>query len=65
MSAKVNPSTLYDRAQRAAQVIRERVKLEPSVAIVLGSGLGAFAEDLSESRAVPYSEIPGFARATV
>src|SRR4051812_31451346 len=65
MSAKVNPSTLYDRAQRAAQLIRERVKLEPSVAIVLGSGLGAFAEDLTESRAVPYSEIPGFARATV
>lgn len=65
MSAKANPSTLYDRAQRAAQTIRERVKLEPSIAIILGSGLGAFADDLTEARAVPYSEIPGFARATV
>lgn len=65
MSAKANPSTLYDRAQRAAQMIRERVKLEPSVGIVLGSGLGAFADELAEARAVPYSEIPGFARATV
>jgi purine-nucleoside phosphorylase len=65
MSAKANPSTLYDRAQRAAQFIRERVKLEPSIAIILGSGLGAFAGDLAEVRAVPYTEIPGFARATV
>jgi purine-nucleoside phosphorylase len=65
MSAKANPSTLYDRAQRAAQAIRERVKLEPSIAIILGSGLGAFADDLVEARAVPYAEIPGFARATV
>ncbi len=66
MSAKAaNPSTLYDRAQRAAQMIRERVKLEPLVAIVLGSGLGAFADELAEAKAVPYSEIPGFAQATV
>lgn len=65
MSAQANPSTLYDRAQRAARMIRERVKLEPSVAIVLGSGLGAFGDELAEAKAVPYSEIPGFARATV
>jgi purine-nucleoside phosphorylase len=65
MSAKANPSTLYDRADRAAQIIRSRIKLQPSVAIVLGSGLGAFADDLSASTSIAYTDIPGFARATV
>lgn len=65
MSAKANPSTLYDRAHHAAQMIRSRVKFDPSVAIVLGSGLGAFADDLAEASSIAYSEIPGFARATV
>jgi purine-nucleoside phosphorylase len=65
MSAKANPSTLYDRAHHAAEMIRSRIKLQPAVAIVLGSGLGAFADDLTDASAVSYSEIPGFARATV
>ena len=65
MSAKANPSTLYDRAQRAAQVVRSRIKQTPTVAIVLGSGLGAFADELTESTPIPYNEIPGFAQATV
>ena len=65
MSAKPNLSTLYDRAQRAAQMIHSRADTDVSVAIVLGSGLGSFAEDLATPIKVPYSEIPGFARATV
>jgi len=35
------------------------------VAIVLGSGLGAFAEELADATRIPYSEIPGFAHTTV
>ena len=65
MSAKANPSTLYDRAHHAAEMIRARIKLQPAVAIVLGSGLGAFADGLTEASSVSYSEIPGFSRATV
>ena len=65
MSAKANPSTLYDRAQRAAQLVRSRIKQSPAVAIVLGSGLGAFADELGESSPIAYNEIPGFAQATV
>src|SRR5213079_2389669 len=37
----------------------------PSVAVVLGSGLGAFADELSDTTAIGYDEIPGFAHATV
>ena len=65
MSARANPSTMYDRAQRAADQIRSRTGTQASVAVVLGSGLGGFAEELSESTSVPYKEIQGFAQATV
>ena len=65
MSATANTSTLYDRAQRAAEQIRARAKAQPSVAIILGSGLGAFADELTESTSLAYKEIAGFAQATV
>lgn len=65
MSAKQSPTTLYDRAMEAAQTIRSRTGIQASVAIVLGSGLGGFAEDLTDAVTIPYQEIPGFARSTV
>jgi purine-nucleoside phosphorylase len=65
MSAKQSSTTLYDRAEEAARVIRSRAGVDVSVAIVLGSGLGAFAEDLTDAVTIPYREIPGFARSTV
>jgi len=65
MSAEQVSTSLYDRAEKAARMIRTRVHDEASVAIVLGSGLGAFASDLAQATAIPYNEIPGFARATV
>jgi purine-nucleoside phosphorylase len=60
-----NSSTLYERAQEAVRLIRTRTDVNVPVAIVLGSGLGAFAEDLTDATAIRYDEIPGFARATV
>jgi purine-nucleoside phosphorylase len=65
MSAKANPLSLYESAVRAAQFIRARIDADVSVGIVLGSGLGAFAEDLVEAVPIRYDEIPGFAHATV
>jgi purine-nucleoside phosphorylase len=65
MSARANPTTLYDRAQRAAEQIRARIGATPSVAVILGSGLGGFAEELNNSVAMPYKEIQGFSQATV
>ena len=59
------PTNLYERAAHAARVIRARCKDEVRVGLVLGSGLGAFADDLEDSVALPYAEIPGFARSTV
>jgi len=64
MMAKPDSQALYERAERAAQMIRARAG-DVAVAIVLGSGLGAFADDLTEAVTIPYAEIPGFARSTV
>src|ERR1041385_6650060 len=65
MSAQVSTTSLYDRAEKAARLIRSRTQTESSVAIVLGSGLGGFAGELAKATSIPYDEIPGFARATV
>jgi purine-nucleoside phosphorylase len=60
-----NPETLYERAEHAARLIRSHAGEDVRVALVLGSGLGAFADELEDAQAIPYSEIPGFARSTV
>src|SRR5712691_2930376 len=65
MSAEPSSSSLYERAEKAARMIRTRANPDVSVAIVLGSGLGGFDEALTESIAISYRDIPGFARATV
>lgn len=57
-------STLYARAEQAARTIRSRASLEPRVALVLGSGLGGFADEFADAVAIPYKEIPGFATST-
>jgi purine-nucleoside phosphorylase len=59
------PDTLYERAEHAARFIRSRVGEDVRVALVLGSGLGAFADALEDAQPLDYSEIPGFARPTV
>jgi len=58
-------STLYDQASEAALFIASRTSLQPSVAIVLGSGLGGFASQLANPVVIPFAEIPNFAQSTV
>src|SRR5687768_6860460 len=58
-------SNLYSRAEHAARTIRARTALDPRIAVVLGSGLGAFADEFEESARIPYTDIPGFAASTV
>ena len=50
----------YERADEAAQTIRARVGAAPSVAIVLGSGLGGFFDRLTDAFTVEYAEVPGW-----
>jgi len=64
MSEQAASTGLYERAEHAARVIRSRTSETPRVAIVLGSGLGAFADDFEDAVGIPYEEIPGFPRST-
>ncbi len=50
--------TTYERVEETAAAIRGRCGALPETAIVLGSGLGAFAETLLEAVAAPYAELP-------
>ncbi len=58
------PSEDYVRAQQSANHIFSRTGLRPQIALVLGSGLGAFAEQLTEAIALRYQDIPYFPRVT-
>ena len=55
----------YEKALEAAEFIRKQYDKEIKIALVLGSGLGAFAETLANAVRIPYEEIPHFARSTV
>lgn len=55
----------YEKAAEAAAFIRSKYSGEIKTAIVLGSGLGAFADELANAVKIPYDQIPGFERSTV
>lgn len=58
------PEDFFQSANEAAAAIASRVSAKPQVALVLGSGLGDFASELTESQSMPYREIPHFPLST-
>lgn len=56
---------LYDRVQAAAAAVRAKIKTVPQVGLILGSGLGAYADKLDNAERLDYGEIPGFPRSHV
>jgi purine-nucleoside phosphorylase len=59
------PLDYFDRVETAAGFLRRRLGEVPAVAVVLGSGLGAFADRLTDPLRVPYADIPHWPAATV
>jgi purine-nucleoside phosphorylase len=55
---------LFTRAESAAAFILSQTNLRPKIGLVLGSGLGAFADDLTDAVRIPYAHIPTFPRST-
>ena len=51
---------LFSRAEAAAAFVLAQTDLRPQIGLVLGSGLGSFADDLNEAVRIPYAEIPTF-----
>ena len=56
---------LQEQVFAAAAYLRMRTALRPRVGLVLGSGLGDFADTLEDAERIPFAEIPHFPRATV
>lgn len=58
-------SKVYDKLLKCYECVREKADFVPEVAIVLGSGLGDYAESIRVESELPYSEIEGFPVSTV
>ena len=54
----------YEQVLRAYESIRDRIPFTPRVALVLGSGLGDFADSMQLEGLIPYQEIAGFPQST-
>lgn len=54
----------FTQAESVAQFILARSAFRPRIALVLGSGLGGFADELENSVRIPYAEIPSFPQST-
>jgi purine-nucleoside phosphorylase len=61
----VTAAGLFERVERAADVVRKRSPLVPEVGIILGTGLGGLAKQIAVDAEVPYAEITGFPLSTV
>lgn len=59
-----NAGKEFARANAAAKYILARTRLRPRIGIVLGSGLGGFADELTGATRIPYGRIPKFPRST-
>ena len=58
-------SDTYQKLLKCVEDVRSKVKIKPKVALVLGSGLGAYADGVTIDRIVDYSEIKDFPVSTV
>lgn len=58
-------NTAYEKLKKCYEAVRKRTDFVPEVALVLGSGLGDYADGLTAQAVVGYSEIEGFPVSTV
>ena len=55
----------YDKVKQAADAVRSRIRAVPEIGVVLGSGLGDFANTLADAVSMPYSDLPHWPAARV
>lgn len=56
---------VMEKVNEAVQYIRTQTDFKPDIGLILGSGLGSFAETLEQPVGIPTSEIPNYPRSTV
>lgn len=54
-----------DRINSAVEFLSDKIEMKPDVCIVLGSGLGSYAETFLDAQIIEYKDIPGFPVSTV
>lgn len=62
--SKDEPTGEFLQAEKAAKFVLAKTRLRPKIALVLGSGLGAFADEFENVAKIPYAKIPNFPRST-
>src|SRR5580692_5648708 len=63
-SQELAPMDDFTSAESAAKFLLLQTQLSPAIGVVLGSGLGGFADEFSEATRIPYANIPFFPRST-
>ncbi len=58
-------SEVYDKLIRCYESVKDRIEFKPKVALVLGSGLGDYGNEIDVTTTLPYNEINGFPISTV
>lgn len=58
------PEESGDKCELAAAQIRRQSDLRPEIGIILGSGLGGIAANITQATSIPFQDIPGFGRST-
>lgn len=58
-------SEVYEKLMRCYNSVREKTDFVPEVALILGSGLGDYADDLQIEASIDYADIEGFPVSTV
>src|SRR6202171_6816881 len=64
INSRADSNSEFSRATRAAKFILAKTRLRPRIALVLGSGLGAFADEFTNETTIPYTKIPHFPKST-
>jgi len=57
-------SDYFNNAESAAAFVLAQTQLRPAVGVVLGSGLGGFADEFTDATRIPYAQVPSFPRST-
>lgn len=59
------PTEIEEKLNESAAFIRSRTSVKPSIALILGSGLGSFADTLTASTSISTADIPNYPKSTV
>src|SRR5512133_2436431 len=61
----MNPFVTIKDIDLAVQAITKKIKIQPKVALVLGSGLGGLADEVVDPVIIPYADIPNWPVSTI